>query len=129
MSKLKPTFLKEPFYQKKIKNYFDNENFDRSANLRNDANWYDKLDKKDIIYIPIWRSLNLFALKSDNLSEPVFLEFNDLKNFVPENYVKTFLGSYIVNRKKRYFISIDLSTLDEAEIKTFFSEIGTFLSL
>ena len=73
MSKLKPTFLKEPFYQKNIKNYFDNENFDRSANLRNDANWYDKLDKKDIIYIPIWRSLNLFALKSDKLSEPVFL--------------------------------------------------------
>ena len=121
MSKLKPTFLKEPFYQKKIKNYFDNENFDRSANLRNDANWYDKLDKKDIIYIPIWRSLNLFALKSDNLSEPVFLEFNDLKNFVPENYVKTFLGSYIVNRKKRYFISIDLSTLNEAE---YFAKAG-----
>ena len=113
MSKLKPTFLKEPFYQKKIKNYFDNENFDRSANLRNDANWYDKLDKKDIIYIPIWRSLNLFALKSDNLSEPVFLEFNDLKNFSPENYVKTFLGSDIINEKKKYFISIDFSILDE----------------
>jgi len=66
MSKLKPTFLKEPFYQKNIKNYFDNENFDRSANLRNDANWYDKLDKKDIIYIPIWRSLNLFSRKKIN---------------------------------------------------------------
>ena len=63
------------------------------------------------------------------MSQPVFLEFNDLKNFSPENYVKTFLGSDIVNRKKRYFISIDFSILDEVEIKTFFSNIGTFLSL
>ena len=109
-----------------VKNYFDYRNFDRSVNIRNELNWYDKLDKKSIIYIPIWRSLNLFTLKSDDLSQPVFLEFNDLKNFSPENYVKTFLGSDIVNRKKRYFISIDLSTLDEAEIKTFFSEIGAF---
>ena len=108
MSKLKSTFQKKTLRKKNIKNYFDNDNFDRSVSIRNDKDWYEKLDKKDIIYIPIWRSLNLFALKSDNLSEPVFLEFNDLKNFVPENYVKTFLGSDIVNRKKRYFISIDL---------------------
>ena len=63
------------------------------------------------------------------MSQPVFLEFNDLKNFSPENYVKTFLGSDIVNRKNRYFISIDFSILNEVEIKTFFNKIGVFLSL
>ena len=117
MSKLKTSFQNKPFYKKNIKNYFDNINFDRSANLRNDPNWYDKLDKKDIIYIPIWRSLNLFTLESDNFSQPVFLKFNDLKNFSPENYFKIFLGSDLINRQKRYFISIDFSILDEVEIK------------
>ena len=93
MSKLKYTFQNKSFYKKNIKNYFDNENFDRSANIRNDIDWYEKLDKNDIIYIPIWRSLNLFAVKSDDLSQPVFLEFNDLKNFSPENYSHSFPDS------------------------------------
>ena len=31
-----------------IKNYFDNDNFDRSASIRNDKDWYEKLDKNDI---------------------------------------------------------------------------------
>ena len=129
MSKLKSTFQKKTLRKKNIKNYFDNDNFDRSASIRNDKDWYEKLDKNDIIYIPIWRSLNLFSLKPDDLSQPVFLEFNDLKNFSPENYVKTFLGSDIVNRKNRYFISIDFSILNEVEIKTLFNKIGAFLSL
>ena len=129
MSELKSTFQKKPLLKKNKKNYFDNDNFDRSATIRNDIDWYEKLDKNDIIYIPIWRSLNLFSLKPDDLSQPVFLEFNDLKNFSPENYVKTFLGSDIINEKKRYFISIDFSILDEVKIKNFFSEIGTFCSL
>ena len=129
MSKLKSTFQKKTLRKKNIKNYFDNDNFDRSASIRNDKDWYEKLNKNDIIYIPIWRSLNLFSLKPDDLSQPVFLEFNDLKNFSPENYVKTFLGSDIVNRKNRYFISIDFSILNEVEIKTLFNKIGAFLSL
>ena len=129
MSKLKSTFQKKTLCKKNIKNYFDNDNFDRSASIRNDKDWYEKLDKNDIIYIPIWRSLNLFSLKPDDLSQPVFLAFNDLKNFSPQNYVKTFLGSDIVNRKNRYFISIDFSILNEVEIKTLFNKIGAFLSL
>ena len=129
MSKLKSTFQKKTLRKKNIKNYFDNDNFDRSASIRNDKDWYEKLDKNDIIYIPIWRSLNLFSLKPDDLSQPVFLAFNDLKNFSPQNYVKTFLGSDIVNRKNRYFISIDFSILNEVEIKTLFNKIGAFLSL
>ena len=129
MPKLKSTFQNKPLFKKKLKNYFDYENFDRSANFRNDADWYEKLDKKDIIYIPIWRSLNLFALESDDLSQPVFLKFNDLKNFSPKDYVKNFLGSHKVNGTKKNFISIDFSILEEVEIKTLFSEIGKFLSL
>ena len=57
MSKLKSTFQKKTLRKKNIKNYFDNDNFDRSASIRNDKDWYEKLDKNDIIYIPIWMIL------------------------------------------------------------------------
>ena len=48
MSKLKSTFQNKPLRKKNIKNYFDNDNFDRSASIRNDKDWYEKLDKNDI---------------------------------------------------------------------------------
>ena len=47
MSELKSTFQKKPLLKKNIKNYFDNENFDRSSTVRNDIDWYEKLDKND----------------------------------------------------------------------------------
>ena len=52
-----------------INNFFDYKNFDRSADIRNDLYWYDKLDKKNVIYIPIWNSLSLFSAKSEDYSQ------------------------------------------------------------
>ncbi len=112
-----------------INNFFDYKNFDRSADIRNDLYWYDKLDKKNVIYIPIWNSMNLFSTKSEDYSQPVFLKFSDLKNISSKSYLKTFLGSKIINRKKKYFVLLDFSILNEIEAKNYFNNIGTFLSL
>ena len=114
---------------KVIKNYFDYKNFDRSVNFRNELKWYDKLDKKNVIYIPIWNSLSLFSTKSEDYSQPVFLNSKDIKVISSKSYTKTFLGSKLINKKKKYFVSLDFSILDEIEIKTLFSKIGTFFSL
>ena len=73
-----------------IENYFDYKNFERSANFRNELKWYDKLDKKNVMYIPIWNSLSLFSTKSEDYSQPVFLNFKDIKIISPKNYIKTY---------------------------------------
>ena len=84
-----------------------------------------------------WRTIKIIALQtSEKIAEINEVKFSEIKwsadstkifyNKYPKPAPSKRLSQQSYNAALFYF---DLSTLDEAEIKTFFSEIGTFLSL
>ena len=41
-------------------NYFGSDNLDRMTDNRNDLNWFEKLNKKNVKIVPVWNSSILF---------------------------------------------------------------------
>ena len=48
-------------------NYFGSDNLDRMTDNRNDLNWFEKLNKKNVKIVPVWNSSILLALETSAL--------------------------------------------------------------
>ena len=110
-------------------NFFGFDDFDRLSHYREKQDWFRKLNKEKVKFIPVWRALNLFSRDDKNVSNPVFLEFNEIQKLLNEKHFKIFLGCKIIMAQKLFFICIDFSLLSETKIKRYLNSFGKFLSL
>ena len=110
-------------------NFFGFSKYDRLENVRENANWFEKLDKKRIKFIPVWRGLNLFSNKNENILNPFFLHFSEIEDLLKDDHLKIFLGCKIDQTKKTFFVSVDFSKLSEFKIKKYLNSFGKFFSL
>ena len=113
-------------------NYFGSDNLDRMTDNRNDLNWFEKLNKKNVKIVPVWNSSILFerSKKSqENFTNILFPNLYDFKEFIENQNLKILLGSRNKSTVNEIFLCIDFSNSTQKKINSIIKSFGEFRSL
>jgi len=112
-------------------NHFGYGGLDRNIYLRDNKNWFKKLNKKRTKIVPLWNSLNLFSKLDKGNDDPraIFPNYFDIDKNLNEIHRIIFLGTSIDKVSETFFICIDFSNLSEIEVNDIFSQYGQFYDL
>ena len=113
-------------------NYFGYDNLDRMTDYRNDLNWFEKLNKKNVKIVPVWNSSILFerAIKSqEDFTSILFPNLYDIEEFIENQNLKILLGSRNKSTINEIFLCIDFSNSTQKKINSIMQSFGEFRSL
>jgi NAD+ diphosphatase len=113
-------------------NFFGSDNLDRMTDNRNDLNWFEKLNKKNVKIVPVWNSSILFerAIKSqEDFTSILFPNLYDIEEFIENQNLKILLGSRNKSTVNEIFLCIDFSNSTQKKINSIMQSFGEFRSL
>ena len=113
-------------------NYFGSDNLDRMTDNRNDLNWFEKLNKKNVKIVPVWNSSILFertTKSQENFTNILFPNLYDFKEFIENQNLKILLGSRNKSTVNEIFLCIDFSNSTQKKINSIIKSFGEFRSL
>lgn len=107
-----------------IPNYFSYSGLDRDFLLREDDFCLDSvLEESETLIVPIWKSLNLFSknIKKKCKPIPIFLKKEEAKDLIEIAKVKVYLGKQKIKNHYVSYLALDISSLQNDEVKNIFS--------
>ena len=113
-------------------NYFGSDNLDRMTDNRNDLNWFEKLNKKNVKIVPVWNSSILFertTKSQENFTNILFPNLYDFEEFIENQNLKILLGSRNKSTVNEIFLCIDFSNSTQKKINSIIKSFGEFRSL
>ena len=113
-------------------NYFGSDNLDRMTDYRNDLNWFEKLNKKNVKIVPVWNSSILFertTKSQENFTNILFPNLYDFEEFIENQNLKILLGSRNKSTLNEIFLCIDFSNSTQKKINSIMQSFGEFRSL
>ena len=113
-------------------NYFGSDNLDRMTDHRNDLNWFEKINKKNVKIVPVWNSSILFERSinsQENYTNILFPNLYDFEEFIENQNLKILLGSKNKSKVNEIFVCIDFSNFTQKKMNSIMQSYGEFRSL
>ena len=121
--------MSEPYplhLTRKRPNFYGFSGLDRSAHIRDDAGWLDRLlTVPETLFVPAWRSRSLVTDAAADRPRAVMLPAARHRCLVEKAEFVAFLGE----KAGVPYIALDLSPIDEAEVQALFDGRGMFTDL